>query len=98
MHSGVGMREEIPNTDATASGPSIIIGPDSDDLVTYTEWLDLPESDVTKEMPATFAPQSHYLRACPSHKRAGITKNHGRPRNKVRAKMSRESRRLNRGR
>jgi len=31
------------------------------------------------------------------HTRAGITKNHGRPRSKVRAKMSRNSRRINRG-
>lgn len=31
------------------------------------------------------------------HTRSGITKNHGRPRDRVRAKMSRESRRINRG-
>ena len=31
------------------------------------------------------------------HTRSGTTKNHGRPRDRVRAKMSRESRRINRG-
>lgn len=31
------------------------------------------------------------------HTRSGITKNHGQPRDKVRAKMSRQSRRINRG-
>ena len=34
----------------------------------------------------------------PGHVRAGFTKNHGQRRSKVRAKMSRDSRRMNRGR
>jgi hypothetical protein len=37
-----------------------------------------------------------HLRREPGHVRAGFTKNHGQRRNKVRAKMSRASRRINR--
>jgi hypothetical protein len=39
-----------------------------------------------------------HLRREPGHVRAGFTKNHGQRRSKVRAKMSRDSRRMNRGR